>query len=223
MRFLNFKIWLLIILLAAGGQIFAQTAGKIKKESDSASIFEKVYKNLVAKPAWLVTDEALCPLDVIPDSETEIEYGSAGCLENAETCFDKCKNNDGNACYALALLIQEKKDIFQKQSEFLFLRACKLGVVSGCTNRAAAIFNLKEADEKSVKCAVDTFEKTCEKDDPWGCTMFGFALMQGKSRPKNPEKALEILAKSCKYGDADDACKMAKQLIQEIKKSQTIY
>lgn len=107
----------------------------------------------------------------------------------------------------------------QNYSEALFLRACKLGIVSGCTNRAAAMINLKADDEKAVKCAVDTFEKTCEQDDPWGCTMFAYALVAGQGgRPKDLDKALQVLSKSCKYGIGDDACQAANKLAEEIKK-----
>ena len=222
MRFYQVKLFIIMCFLVVGGQVFAQSKRKVTKKIDSNSIFEKVYNSLVEKPKWLSTED-VCPFDRIPNFETEVKYLSEGCSENAEMCLNKCKNNDGNACYSLALLIQVKKGLMQNQSEFLFLRSCKLGVTSGCTNRAAAILNLKEDDEKSVKCAADTFEKTCEKDDAWGCTMFGFALYQGKGRQKDSEKALNFLSKSCKNGDEDEACQTAKKLIEEIKKSQTIY
>lgn len=222
MRLYQLKLVLIMCFLVVGGNVFAQSTRKVTKKLDSNSIFEKVYKSLVEKPKWLSTDD-VCPFDLIPSFETDVKYLSEGCSENAEICLNKCKNNDGNACYSLALLIQIKKGLMQNESEFLFSRSCKLGVISGCTNRAAAIINLKADDEKWVKCAVNTFEKTCEKDDPWGCTMFGFAIYEGKSRQKDSEKALKVLAKSCKNGEEDEACKSAKRLIEEIKSAQIIY
>ena len=222
MRFFQIKSLFFVICLVSSGQLFAQTTTKTKKVNISESIFEGVYKSLTEKPKWLFTDD-VCPFDLIPNFEKEVKYLSKGCAENANICLKNCKNNDGNACYSLALLVQEKKGLMQNYSEVLFLRSCKLGIVSGCTNRAAAILNLTPEDERSVKCAANTFEKTCEKDDPWGCTMFGMMLYQGQGRPKDNEKALIVLSKSCKYGDEDEACQTAKKLIEEIKSAQTIY
>lgn len=210
---LLFFVWMIVLAqLSVAAQI------KNNKAKDAGSNFEAVYQILVGKPDWLFTED-VCPLSLIPNYETKIEYLSEGCADDAEKCLNKCKAKDGNACYSLALLVQEKKGLLQDYSERLFLRSCRLGIVSGCTNRAAAIFNLNEDDSKQVKCAVDTFEKTCEKNDSWGCTMFGLALAEGLSRPKNTDEALRVLSKSCKISMNGESCVAAKELIKVIEKN----
>lgn len=209
------SIFFVCVILVIGH--FGQTVQQEEEEFSSPN-FEKTYKILEAKPNWLFSEIDFCKLDVFPKTVNEKGYLPNSCNKDATVCLNNCKNNDGRACYTLAVLIQMKKSPEQDYSEALFLRACKLGVISGCTNRAARIMNDKPDDEKTVKCAVDTFEKTCEKDDPWGCAMFGFALYLGKGRPQDLEKALKILPKACKFGEIDEACQMANQIIDEIKK-----
>lgn len=215
----DYKLILLLFftLLVGFSEALAQIQTPNKVERESKLHFEKVIKLLDKKPKWLYSED-ICPFEVMPDFLSKVKNVSEGCLNNAEICLTECKKDDGLACYSLALWIQEEKGLLQDYSERLFLRSCKLGVVSGCTNRAAAIINSQETDEKAIKCAVDTFEKTCEKDDPWGCTMFGFALYLGKGRPQDLDKAVKVLSKSCKNGVEDPACQSANQLIEEIKK-----
>ena len=220
MRFL--KLSLMIIVFSLTARVSAQEAvlGKsvVGKPESTTPVFETVYKSLSEKPKWLFTDD-VCPLEVFPKVVDEKFYSFESCAENADICLDKCRDNDGAACYSLAVSLQRKKGLEQNISEFLFLRACRLGYISGCTNRAARILNDQPKDEKSLKCAVDTFEKSCEKGDPWGCTMFGNMLYLGITRPKDNEKALQVLSKSCKYGEDDAACVRAKELIEEISRS----
>lgn len=213
------KVLLFIIVLVNTVTVFGQSVHQNKEEEISNLNFEKTYKLLIEKPSWLFSEEEVCPFEIFPKVIDESPFIPTRCDKDAMVCLEDCKKNDGRACYTLALMIQKKKTPFQNYSEALFLRSCKLGVISGCTNRAAAIINDKSDDEKAVKCAVNTFEKTCENDDPWGCTMFGFVLHRGIGRPKDDEKALKALSKSCKFGDADEACRMAKELIEIIKKS----
>ncbi len=216
MRFL--KLWLIVICFLLTGQALAQMTG-LKKVEETTPEFESAYKSLLEKPKWLFAAD-VCPFEIFPKAEDEKFYPFDACAKYADVCLDKCQNNDGAACYSLAVSVQLKKGAYQDISEFLFLRACKLGVISGCTNRAAGILSRGETDEKSAACAINTFEKTCEKNDSWGCTMFGFMLHRGMSRPKDDEKALQALSKSCKDGEEDDdACIKAKELIEEIKKS----
>src|SRR5262249_32146117 len=96
-------------------------------------------------------------------------------------------------------------------SEALFLKACTLGVVSGCTNRAANMHRpIGDA------CAVRTFQSACDRNDPWACTMIGFHLIRGIGIAKDRERARQALAKSCRYGEDDPACEYAKRLLKEI-------
>jgi TPR repeat protein len=214
----NIKLFF-IVLLAIGGQVFAQNDSPNKNQNVSETKFEKIFKILTEKPKWLFDDLEICPLENFPKKAVRLKYLTKPCAENAEHCFNKCQENEGNACYSLALLIQEKKGLEQEYSEPLFLRSCRLGIISGCTNRAAFIFNTARGDEKSLRCAAGTFEKACEMNDPWGCTMFGTVLNLGTGVPKDSEKALRVLSKSCKNGNGDEACKAAGELIEKIKES----
>jgi hypothetical protein len=69
-------------------------------------------------------------------------------------------------------------------------------------------------DQALQKCAVDTFEKACALDDPWGCTMFGFALAEGHTREKNIEEASAAFTKACALVSTPDspACVRANEL-----------
>jgi TPR repeat protein len=164
---------------------------------------------------WL-SPASNCPADIMPTIEREIVYFDEECEKNAEGCLRHCKNNDANACYALALFIQAKEEKPQNLTESLFLRSCKLGIVSGCTNRAAGQFNLNVENAEEIECGARTFEKTCALNDPWGCTMYGFVLAHGKGVEQNFKKALEILPKGCSLGEEDPACANARDLEKQI-------
>ncbi|HQU85147.1 MAG TPA: hypothetical protein PKY59_18550 [Pyrinomonadaceae bacterium] len=220
MRKINLLIFLVVTFVFTS-QIYSQL--KTSKPLDSNAIFERVYKVLQAKPKWLSTSES-CPWEIMPKKETKITFLGEGCEKNAQLCLDNCKKNDGNACYSLALLVQEKKGLDQFESELLFSKACSLGVSSGCTNRAARMFNDQENDKEVISCVFKTFEKTCEKNDAWGCTMFGMMLAQGIGTEPDFDKALKVLAKPCQISDEEDpACQNAKEIIQFIKKSKNTY
>ena len=176
---------------------------------------EQAIEVLKTQPDWL--DKVfICPTGIIPKNEKKIKYLNEGCENNPKRCLEGCKNEDGNACYSLALLIQDKINIEQKETLQLFYRSCRLGIVSGCTNYAATKFSLENKEDEPDGCLVDTFEKTCEHDDPWGCAMFSMFLIEGKGRPQDLDLASKLLLKSCKYGLEDEACKNAKLLEQQI-------
>lgn len=178
---------------------------------------QKIIEIIQNKPDWLFPADA-CPAEIMPAFEKEIKYPNEGCANNPEGCLEKCKAEDGNACYALALLLQEQHGVEERTSDPLFLRSCRLGIVSGCTNRAAAMFNLETADAARLKCAADTFEKTCARDDAWGCTMYGGALGFGEGRGRNKEEALKFLAKACRDSSADkEPCQYARDIEANLK------
>lgn len=172
---------------------------------------QKVIENLQKKPGWLFTGDA-CPADVMPEIEKKIEYKALGCVGNPDQCLEKCRTNDANACYALSLLLDEQRGKEETDTQALYLRACKLGIVSGCTNNAAGKLNIAPKDEKIAKCAADTFEKTCARDDFWGCTMYGEAWAIGLGRSENVEEAQKYFQKACvKFGEDSPACQAARK------------
>jgi TPR repeat protein len=213
------KAFFLILIVLLSGCAAWQT--KLTPEQLKEKT-QKVIENIENKPGWLFPADA-CPAEIMPAVEKKIEYLSAGCAGNPEKCLEKCRAEDANACYALALFLQEKNGAEDKNTEPLFLRACKLGIVSGCTNRAAAIFNSETEDAAALKCAADTFEKTCSRDDAWGCTMYGAALALGSGREQNSEEALRFLAKACQNSSVENpACKNAKEMESTILKSKKV-
>ncbi len=157
----------------------------LSKVDDKKKIAEaqtkKVIETLKKKPEWLFTGD-VCPADIMPAIEKKIEYKAAGCADNPDKCLEKCQADDANACYALSLLLDEQRGKEEADTQALYLRACKLGIVSGCTNNVAGKSNIAPDDDKTAKCAADTFEKACSRNDSWGCAMYGLALGNGLGR-----------------------------------------
>jgi hypothetical protein len=165
-------------------------------------------------PTWLFPAEE-CPADVMPRSEVTLRYPKGRCKPHLQSCLDDCASHDANACYALALAAQELKTD-NAIAEALFLRACRLGMVSGCTNRAAGMVVLEPDNPRSTPCAVRTYEMTCASDDAWGCTMYGYHLMAGKGVPQDLDQAARVLPKGCRHGPEDAACRKATSFIRWI-------
>ena len=212
-----------LITLIAGSCQLMKTDSPVQRNIDPALAKVKtqlVYETLKSKPDWLFSGDA-CPADIIPQDEKDIEYLNEGCADEPKACLENCESGDGNACYALGLQLQDQQGVYQEASEMLFLRACKFGIISGCTNRAAGKFNIEKNNAESIKCAANTFEKTCSHDDPWGCTMFGIVLAQGLGRKKDLDAALKVMSKSCRYGDEDPACQEAKKIKELIEKAKS--
>ncbi len=158
-------------------------------------------------PDWLPSLET-CPADVLPERIAAFENFADRCTGAPGACATQCAEADAAACYSLALAVQEVAD--GPASEKLFLRACELGVVSGCTNRAAGMI------DEDFECSLATFEFTCEQDDPWGCTMLGLFLATGRGVARDVERARAVLAKSCPHGEGDEACSYAKQILSTL-------
>lgn len=168
--------------------------------------------------AWLFPADA-CPADVIGARDVKPRLRSEGCDIDLGRCVQRCKSDDANACYAAALRVQEI-GTDERYSEALFLRACKLGVASGCTNRAAGMLNFDAASAQRDTCTARTFELTCDRHDPWGCTMFGRALESGVGVKKDLVRAAAVLPGGCSAGMTDPACQAAIQIMSRIKSEQ---
>ena len=163
---------------------------------------ESVLRQITQNQEWM-SETKQCPADLMPIRETPI--GEDDCNPpRLRACMMSCMGGDGGACFWLAYALQQSKAPEQSY-EALYQRSCKLGIVSGCTNRAAGILSADKS-ESSQACAARTFQKTCEHDDPWGCTMYALHLSQGWGIPKDTRLALHVLEKSCKHGPEDEAC-----------------
>jgi TPR repeat protein len=177
--------------------------------ADAAAVLESME---ATKPDWLPSLDT-CPADVMPARETKNELYEGRCASTLEQCLRSCRSGNANDCYASALVLQKVK-AGSSVSEALFLRACALGIASGCTNRAAAMVMTAGG---ANPCAIRTFAAACDHSDPWACTMTGMHLLRGLGMAKDPKRAREVLSKACRFGEADEACRTAKGLMREIR------
>jgi|SRR5262245_30880247 TPR repeat protein len=176
-------------------------------DADDATMVLKQMEE--AKPAWL-PDLDKCPADEIPARATKSGYYEGRCEGALEQCLQSCRDGKAGDCYASALVLQKVKGD-SSIPDALFHRACALGVTSGCTNRAA-----KMDSGPGVACAIRTFTAACDRDDPWACTMIGMHLARGIGIGKDHERAKQVLSKSCRHGEVDEACRAAKALMKEM-------
>lgn len=161
-----------------------------------------------------------CPADVMAPAADEAPFKSMNCSDGMATCEALCSLGKGNACLSLAYTLQ-KTQTAPEASESYFEQSCELGVTNGCTNRAAGM--LYYASDKSAKgfaatCAAQTFRKACERNDPWGCTMYAESLMANYGVSFDEHEARQALGKSCRFGEEDPACQKSHQLLKKLNK-----
>jgi len=175
-----------------------------------------VARAVLAKTQW-VTEAQLCPTTVITKREATDHLAANDCKPGGlSSCLARCSGGVPGSCYWLAYALQQQ-DAPPDSYESLYQRACKLGVMSGCTNRAAGILVATQgADERAQSCAAATFEAVCAFDDPWACTVRALHLSRGMGVKQDTERALRVLAKSCKYGAQDEACTYGERIRRDI-------
>jgi hypothetical protein len=195
-------VMLLLYVHAAHGQQTSPEAGRLSNQ-------------VLAKSAWLAEADK-CPASIMAKRETPGGIGSNVC-EGAQlgSCLAKCDTGNARSCYWLAHQFQKFGDK-TRAPEALYQRACKLGVMSGCTNRAAGMLAEKRDDPSIQSCTADTFSRACAFDDPWACTMYAFQLGRGMGVARDNARALEALKKSCKNGAEDPACQYAKGVESDL-------
>ena len=168
-----------------------------------------VEAELRSEPGWLFP-ASICPADLSLPPEAPVRYLGDHCKPRLGECLEACKRSDANACYALALALQDGVEQSAAVGA-LFLRACKLGVTSGCTNRAAGL------PPTDLACANRTYEKSCDRKDAWGCAMLGLSLVKGSGMRADPARARSVLEKACASTVEDDpACRAARSLLQQL-------
>ncbi|MGC5700907.1 sel1 repeat family protein [Pseudomonas sp. NFXW11] len=183
------------------------------------ALIDAVYNKVQAQQEWQAQARH-CPAEQMPSMASKRATQANRC-ENPEqlgACLQRCEGGDASDCYWLANTLQQSKGPAAGY-EPLYQRACSLGLVSGCTNRAAGMLVAEGDSQKSQQCAAQTFSKACDLDDPWACTMYGFHLSRGIGTAPDADRALQVLDKSCKYGTADPACRGARQLQEEIRQA----
>jgi hypothetical protein len=169
---------------------------------------------VLAHADWRALAER-CPASLMPARQSSGELTTNDCGPGQRrACLAQCTAGEPQACYWLAYEIQQSR-VDAAAADTLYQRSCQLGVVSGCTNRAARMSYDREDDPAAQACAAQTFSKACAADDPWGCAMHALHLSRGLGVKQDKAQALRALEKSCKHGPADEAC----QYGMEMKKS----
>jgi TPR repeat protein len=191
----------LVVIFVAG--LFVPTPVSAADNDDVIGKMEATW------PDWLPR-AGQCPADAMPEDAGAPAFSIEGCAAAMEQCLDRCRTGHVGDCYSAALVV-ERTIKPGPLSDALFLRACKLGVASGCTNLAA---NMEDSGDYA--CPIRTYELACGRDDPWACTMMGFHLIRGLGVEKDNDRARRFLARSCRFGDTDEACAAAKNVLKEI-------
>jgi TPR repeat protein len=166
---------------------------------------------ILKKPAW-INETSACPAQIMQARPARATPNDEACYDTpTAACLARCESGSADACYWLGQGLQGARAL-ELAYESLYQRACKLGNASACTNRAASILSEGNKDPQATSCALSTFEKTCAQDDPWGCTMLGMHLVRGIGTSPDPQRALQVMNRSCRLGEDDPACKAAKDL-----------
>jgi hypothetical protein len=203
--------WLAFVLLGCGAsQSPTQAAANAPAPVDNT----RSGLARLAKATWLFPADD-CPADVLAEDENGGRDSLASCTASLDACVVRCQSAKPLACYWGAVRVQELK-ADDRYSEAMFLRACRLGVMSGCTNRAAGILSRESGRPERIQCAARTFEATCRHDDAWGCTMLGLCLIHAKGIEQDLPRAREVLNKGCKHGADDPACSSALELLRQL-------
>ena len=201
-------LWILLLLWPLCGV----------EAAERSAVQEKVVKGVADRKDWIAEAEK-CPATVVPQSPP-IRYVSNSCKKDNLECLSKCESGDGFSCFWLGHEIQVAKVDAEATAQALYQRACKLGVASGCTNRAAGMILQSPGDAAVQRCVAVTFEKSCALQDPWGCTMYGQHLARGVGVKQDLALALKALEGSCRKGKADSACSRAEVIRKEIQDAQ---
>jgi hypothetical protein len=136
-------------------------------------------------------------LGPLPVKWTEID-----CEQDGPKCRDACSAGDANACFNLALELQEstgdessnRQDIMS-----LFARTCSLGLALGCTNWGAGhLFNDEDPD---VRCLYRVFAAACAVEETFGCSMMARILIEWPRTPFDPWIGYSQLVNACNRYD----------------------
>jgi hypothetical protein len=173
---------------------------------------EHAVERLKAREAWLFAAEE-CPADLIPAALPAFSFSSTACRgDRLHECLLECEHGSAFFCHMAAQEVLST-DLDPAAAQALFLRSCRLGYASGCTNAAAGRLQGGLDD-----CSLRTFEQICERSgDPWACTMWGSALAQGEVTARNPVRARTALARACRASNEEDpACQAAKGILSSL-------
>jgi hypothetical protein len=180
----------------------------------------EVALRVLANEEWMAEADT-CPADIMP-TDMRIEHSAKCSGAEVPGCYQRCKQDDVDACYWLAYAVQQS-EAGSRAAESLYQRACKLGEPSGCVNRAVGMLQADASDPEVLTCTARTFGRACDLDDIRGCSMLGLAYSRGLGVPVDPERAAAALHKACaRAGDAaHEACTSASEILQQFDASST--
>lgn len=162
------------------------------------------------QPQWLYgPPENACPADVMTDRSMPVRYLGEVCTENPKKCVEGCKAGVGNDCFSMALAIEPMRG-YTRLADRLFYRACSLGIVSACSNRASSMSHEESA------CQVRTYEKACNRRDPWACLTLGMYLARGMGVERDLPRARRLITESCELVDDEEWCAYGLDMLMEI-------
>jgi hypothetical protein len=174
---------------------------------------DRALERLRARESWLFP-AGDCPADLIPAVLPAFSFAFTACRGGRLLdCLQECQRGAASFCYMAALETQSA-DVDPDAVQALYLRSCRLGYASGCTNAAAG---RHPKDGPLDECSLRTFAQVCERaGDPWACTMLGGALERGEATSRDPARARTVLAKACSADQEDPACRAAKAILGRL-------
>jgi hypothetical protein len=169
----------------------------------------------IAAAEGAATTATACPLQLMPAHLSGMPFTSGFCAGGRlRDCAEECDAGSGIACYHAAVELQADAAT-EPRAQALFLRGCRLGVASACTNAAAGLDHAGGAP--SAACTVPTYQRTCEvAADAWGCTMLGAALLEGRGTARDPARARQVLDRACELEPDGPACAGARGLLARL-------
>lgn len=174
---------------------------------------DEIYKKIANDDALSSLSE-VCPSELVQSKDIEFENLTAECGETQNYCLKRCLKGSSDHCFGLANHFNISDGLSHEFSRPLYAKSCELGLASACTNVAAGLKSHDGLDQ--AQCYTETFQKTCESDDPWGCTMYSVSLIYAEGTAKDLDKALSVLRRSCRFGETDRACSTALDLASSI-------
>lgn len=129
------------------------------------------------------------------DPHDRVWVRRTNCAGPDETCTRDCEANDASACMSIAVAL-EPDPAQRDNANALFIRACELGLIAGCTNYAGFLWSSNRGNAASA-CAQALFAKTCAVKDPFGCGMLGRMLIDDAKTPIEIAAGREKLEAAC--------------------------
>ena len=166
---------------------------------------------------------SVCPTELYNDKGIEYFDYTDSCKQNPDNCLTRCLSGNPQFCFSLAYNIQQNENPNEVAYESLYAKSCEFGMPLGCTNRAAGILNMEHTAkgsssiENPLKCLAETFDKTCEENEPWGCSMSGLVHWQGEGTVKNNELAVSKFEKACELWPESEPCDNSMFMMGQIK------